>query len=67
MKKLYRVDLTFRDLAVHKKALEDLIGKFGQPSYSQPNVDHWSWTDKNLVILQREPIAFRSPIRVGKC
>ena len=54
-KKLYRVDLTFRDVAVHKKALEDLVGKFGQPSYSQPNVDHWSWTDKTLVILQREP------------
>ena len=54
-KKLYRVDLTFRDLAVHKKALEDLVGKFGKPSFSQPDVDHWSWTDKTLVILQREP------------
>jgi hypothetical protein len=53
-KKLYRVDLTFRDLKIHKKALEDLVGKFGQPSYSQPDVDHWSWTDKTLVILQRE-------------
>jgi hypothetical protein len=54
-KKLYRVDLTFRDVAVHKKLLEDLKGKFGQPSYSQPNVDHWSWTDYTLVILQRQP------------
>ena len=54
-KKLYRIDLTFRDVAVHRKCLEDLIGKFGQPSYSQPDVDHWSWTDKTLVILQRQP------------
>lgn len=54
-KKLYRVDVTFRDLTVDKKASEDLTGKFGRPSYSQPNVDHWSWTDKTLVILQREP------------
>jgi len=25
------------------------------PSYSQPEVDHWSWTDMSLVIFQREP------------
>jgi hypothetical protein len=54
-KKLYRVDLTFGDLTVYKKIFEDLAGKFGPPSYSQPSVDHWSWTDKTLVILQREP------------
>jgi len=53
-KKLYRVDLTWRDLAVHGRAWKDLTGKFGQPSYTQPNVDHWSWTDKTLVLLQKE-------------
>ncbi len=54
-KKLYRVDVTLRDLTVHPKAREDLLAKFGPPTYSQPNVDHWSWTDKTVVILQREP------------
>jgi len=53
-KKLYRVDVTFKDLTIYQKAKEDLIGKFGNPSYSQPEIDHWSWTDKSLVIFQRE-------------
>jgi len=66
-KKLYRVDLTFRDVSVHKKLLEDLIGKFGQPSYSQPNVDHWSWTDKTLVILQRDPGCIQIAYSDGEC
>lgn len=53
-KKLYRMDMTFKDLTIYQKAKEDLIGKFGNPSYSQPEIDHWSWTDKSLVIFQRE-------------
>jgi hypothetical protein len=53
-KKLYRVDMTFKDLTFYQKAKEDLIGKFGNASYSQPEIDHWSWTDKSLVIFQRE-------------
>ena len=66
-KKLYRVDLTFGDLTLHKKVLEDLVGKFGQPSYSQPNVDHWSWTDKTLVILQRGPDCIQIAYSDGEC
>ena len=64
---LYRVDLTFRDVSVHKKLLEDLIGNFGQPSYSQPNVDHWSWTDMTLVILQRLPDGVQIAYSGGEC
>jgi hypothetical protein len=29
-----------------------LIQKIKKPSYSQPDVDHWSWDDKSLIILQ---------------
>jgi hypothetical protein len=53
-KKLYRVDVIFKDLSIYHTAKEDLIRKFKNPVYSQPGVDHWSWTDKSLVILQRE-------------
>jgi hypothetical protein len=53
-KKLYRVDMTFKDLTIYQRGKEDLIGKFGNPSYSQAKIDHWSWTDKSLVIYQRE-------------
>jgi hypothetical protein len=49
------VDVTFRDLTIYQKAKEDPIGKFGNPSYSQPEIDQWSWTDKSLVIFQRDP------------
>jgi hypothetical protein len=53
-KKLYRVDVTFNDLKVYEKAKNILIQKFRKPSYSQPDVDHWSWDDKSLIILQRD-------------
>jgi hypothetical protein len=46
--------MTFKDLTIYQKAREDLMGKFGNPSYSQPEIDHWSWIDKSLVIFQRE-------------
>jgi hypothetical protein len=52
-KKLYRVDVTFDDLRVYEKARDHLIEKFRKPSYSQKDIDHWSWKDKSLVILQR--------------
>ncbi len=52
-KKLYRVDVTFSDLKVYEKAKNILIQKFKKPSYSQPDVDHWSWDDKSLIILQK--------------
>jgi hypothetical protein len=53
-KKLYKVTVTLNDLAVFRTARDELIGKFGNPSFSQLDVDHWSWQDKSLVILQRD-------------
>jgi len=53
-KRLYRVDVTYSDLKVYEKNKSTLIQKYKMPSYSQPNVDHWSWDDKSLVILQRD-------------
>lgn len=54
-RKLYKVTLTFDDPMIYAKARDDLIRKFGPPSFSQPDVDHWSWEDKSLVILQKDP------------
>mgnify|MGYP001115728022 CR=1 FL=1 len=54
-KRLYRVDVTFSDLRVYEKAKGTLIQKFKMPSYSQPDIDHWSWDDKSLLILQKDP------------
>lgn len=53
-KKLYRVDVTFDDMMVYQKAKSHLIQKFKEPSFSQKDVDHWSWEDKSLIILQRD-------------
>ena len=53
-KKLYRVDVTFSDLGVYGKAREEWIQKFKNPSFSQTDVDHWSWGDNSLIILQRD-------------
>jgi hypothetical protein len=53
-RKLYRVDVTFKDLGIYQRVKEDLIREFKTPDYSQPRVDHWSWTDKSLVIFQQE-------------
>ena len=52
-KKLYRVDVTFSDLKVYEKAKNVLTQKMKKPSYSQPDVNHWAWDDKSLVILQK--------------
>jgi len=52
-KKLYRIDVTFSDLKVYEKAKNVLIQKFKEPSHSQPDVDHWSWNNKSLIILQK--------------
>ncbi|MDP2959992.1 MAG: hypothetical protein Q8N71_01090 [candidate division Zixibacteria bacterium] len=54
-KKLYRVDVTFKDIGIYQRVKEDLIKEFKAPDYSQPGVDHWSWTERSLVIFQREP------------
>lgn len=54
-KRLYRVDVTLKDLSLYQKSKQDLIEKLGPPSYSQPGVDHWSYTDRSLVIFQKEP------------
>jgi hypothetical protein len=53
-KKLYKVTVTLNDLTVYDTARGELIQKFGKPSFSQLNVDHWSWQDKSLVILQKD-------------
>jgi len=55
-KKLYRVDLTFKDPAVFDKAKADLIQKLMGPSFAQNDLAHWSWNDKSLIILQRNPM-----------
>jgi hypothetical protein len=53
--KLYRVDVTFDDVKIHGKARNHLLERFGQPTYSRPDGDHWSWRDKSLVIFQIDP------------
>ncbi len=53
-KRLYRVDVTYSDLKVYEKNKNALIQKYKMPSYSQPDVDHWSWDNKSLLILQRD-------------
>ncbi len=52
---LYRVDITLNDVGAHGRVRDELIRKFGPPSFSQPNVDHWSWKSQSLVILQKNP------------
>lgn len=54
-KRLYRVDVTFDDVRIHGKARNHLLERFGQPAYSRPDGDHWSWRDKSLVIFQLDP------------
>ena len=51
-KKLYRVDVTFDDVRVHEKVRNHLLGRFGRPTYSRPDGDHWSWRDKSVTIFQ---------------
>ncbi|NWF92291.1 MAG: hypothetical protein HXY46_05205 [Syntrophaceae bacterium] len=53
-KRLYRVDVTFSDLSVYGKAKDLLIQKFKEPSYCGPDLNHWSWHDKSLLILQKD-------------
>jgi len=53
-KKLYKVTVTLDDPSLYGTARGELIQKFGKPSFSQLDVDHWSWQDKSLVILQRD-------------
>lgn len=53
-KRLYRVDVTFNELSVYEKARSDLIEKFKSPSYFQKDVDHWSWKDASLIVLQKD-------------
>jgi hypothetical protein len=53
-KRLYKVTLTLNDLSLYDRAQTQLLQKFGKPSFSQPDVDHWSWKDKSLIILQKD-------------
>jgi len=52
-KKLYRVDVTYRDPGVYSKVREAMIQRFKSPTYSKKDVDHWSWKDDSLVIVQK--------------
>ncbi len=52
-KKLYRVDATYHDPGVYAKVREEMIQRFKSPTYSKKDVDHWSWKDDSLVILQK--------------
>ncbi|RPJ11310.1 MAG: hypothetical protein EHM36_01690 [Deltaproteobacteria bacterium] len=54
-RKLYRVDVTFSDIRAYEKAREHLIRTYKGPAYTQAEVEHWSWGDKSLVILQKDP------------
>jgi hypothetical protein len=52
--KLYRVDVTFKGLEAYGKAKAALDERFKAPTYSKKDVDHWSWPDSSLVILQKD-------------
>ena len=54
-KRFYRVDVTFSDLRAYERAREHLIRTYKGPAYIQVEVEHWSWDDKSLVILQKDP------------
>ena len=54
-RKLYRIDVTYKDPAVFEKVRGSLIQIFHAPTYSKRDVDHWAWTHDSLVILQRGP------------
>ncbi|MFH1349742.1 MAG: hypothetical protein ABII26_02280 [Pseudomonadota bacterium] len=53
-KKLYRVDVTFNDLRAYEKGKGHLFQTFKTPSFSQKDLDHWSWLDRSLLILQKD-------------
>jgi hypothetical protein len=53
-KKLYKVTVTLNDPTLYGTAQSQLIQKFGKPTFSQLDVDHWSWKDKSLIILQKD-------------
>jgi hypothetical protein len=53
-KKLYRVDVTFSDLRAYERARGQLARLYKGPAYTQIDVEHWSWDDKSLVILQKD-------------
>ena len=54
-RKLYRIDVTYKDPMVFEKVKGSLIQAFHDPTYSKGDVDHWDWRNDSLVILQREP------------
>ncbi len=53
-KRLYRVDVTFGDLRAYEKAREQFLEASKGPAYIQDGVEHWSWGDRSLVILQKD-------------
>ncbi len=52
-KKLYRVDVTYHNPGVYARVREEMVQRFKSPTYSKKDVDHWSWKDDSLVILQK--------------
>jgi len=53
-KRLYRVDVTYDNLNLYVKIRDHLVGNLREPSFSQKDIDHWSWRDRSLVIFQRD-------------
>jgi hypothetical protein len=58
-KKLYRVDLTFKDLNAYQRVKTHLMNELQAADYSLPKIDYWSWSDMSMVILQQEPDSFQ--------
>jgi hypothetical protein len=52
-KKLYRVDVTYHNPDVYAKVRGEMIQRFKSPTYSKGDVDHWSWKDDSLIIVQK--------------
>jgi len=52
-KKFYRVDVTYHNPGVYASVRGEMIQRFKSPTYSKKDVDHWSWKDDSLVIVQK--------------
>jgi hypothetical protein len=53
-KRFFRIDVTYDNPGVYEKIKGELMQTFKGPTYSRKDVDHWSWNDNSLLILQRE-------------
>ncbi len=53
-KRLYKVTLTFNNPGLYGRARSQLVQKFREPSFTGVDVEHWSWKDNSLIILQKD-------------